>query len=193
MPTDASIRKRIALFCIIVTSSLLTVPSAASGQASASSSVRIDCRVTDALHHEPVAGASVSLVDLTGKIQGLAATTDAAGVATFRLDRRGGPFIATARHDGYVPVGSDGYYPFQGAPVIRAGREDTDACSISLRRMGGISGSVTNPDGAPVAGVEVSVLRRGYRPTGPAYTFAGSERTGVDGTYSVAGLLPART
>lgn len=152
------------------------------------SAIEIVCRVTDPMTYSPVPGAEVTLTDRSG--QDTVARSGPNGVVIFHVFGPG-PFLATALHDDFVPVRTGGYYPFEGAQVIRGdGQARAPACRIELKPRSSLAGTVIDPDDQPLRNAKVTALWRTYQAGSPTYMHAAETRAGPDGAFEFARLLP---
>jgi hypothetical protein len=124
----------------------------------------------------PVPHASVTAIDPTGRQLGLA-TADSTGF--YRL-----PLPAAGPGTGCVLIASSpGHQP--EAATVSLAAEAPIAVDLSLAGVGGLAGTVTDPDGSPLSGV----LAVAADPYGEV---VGSATTGADGGYRLPELAPGR-
>jgi hypothetical protein len=152
------------------------------------SPVPVRCTVVNAVTHQPVAGAEVTLTDLSGATT--AVQTNSAGMAETQVLARTGPLLATAKHDAYVPIRYDSYYPFEGAQLVRTAGDKASACVLRLKPRGALAGVVTSPQKLPLKGITVTALWRTYQSGKATYIFAAETHSAADGTFRLPQLLP---
>ncbi|MEU9016039.1 MFS transporter [Actinomadura sp. NPDC048394] len=118
----------------------------------------------------PLPGATVTLIDATGRQLGVIATGGDGGYA-----------IAAPAPGGYVLVGSaHGHQPEAATVTVLDGPAAAD---LVLGGIGGLAGTVRDEAGEPVAGaVAVATDQRGE--------VVGSRVTGPDGAFALADLAP---
>ncbi|MFB4297385.1 MFS transporter [Actinomadura sp. NTSP31] len=118
----------------------------------------------------PLPGATVTLIDATGRQLGVVASADDGGYA-----------IAAPAAGGYVLVGSaHGHQPEAATVTVLDGPADAE---LVLSGIGGLSGTVRDEAGGPVAGaVAVATDARGE--------VVGSAVAGEDGVFALADLAP---
>ncbi|HEU5028705.1 MAG TPA: MFS transporter [Spirillospora sp.] len=118
----------------------------------------------------PLPGATVTLIDATGRQLGVIATGEDGGYA-----------IAAPASGGYVLVGSaHGHQPEAATVTVLDGPAVAD---LVLGGIGGLAGTVRDEAGEPVAGaVAVATDQRGE--------VVGSGVTGPDGAFALADLAP---
>ncbi|MBO2457838.1 MFS transporter [Actinomadura violacea] len=118
----------------------------------------------------PLPGATVTLIDATGRQLGVVASEDDGGYA-----------IAVPEPGGYVLVGSaQGHQPEAATVTVLDAPADAD---LVLGGIGGLSGTVVDEADRPVAGaVAVATDQRGE--------VVASGATGADGAFALADLAP---
>ncbi|QKG26818.1 MFS transporter [Actinomadura verrucosospora] len=118
----------------------------------------------------PLPGATVTLIDATGRQLGVVAS-----------DADGGYAIAVPAPGGYVLVGSaQGHQPEAATVTVLDAPADAD---LVLGGIGGLAGTVVDEAGEPVAGaVAVATDQRGE--------VVASAETGADGAFALADLAP---
>lgn len=118
----------------------------------------------------PLSGATVTLIDASGRQLGVVATGDDGRYA-----------VAAPAPGGYVLVGSaPGHQPEAATVAVLDGPAAAD---LVLGGIGGVAGTVRDEAGAPVAGaVAVATDQRGE--------VVASATTGADGAFALADLAP---
>jgi hypothetical protein len=145
----------------------------------------ISGRVVDAVTGQPVIGAHVMAI---GRAVRLETTTDAQG--RYRFDDA----PTNTRGVLITPLGSNGLAGMM--PVSLESGEDLKSVDFRLYPNPSVSGVVTDPNGEPLEGIEVTFLRREYGLGGIRYVRTGLTRTNDLGEYrlersSTIGTAPA--
>ncbi len=138
--------------------------------------------VTNALG-TPIAGASVSAN--SSPCCGGSGSTTTAGDGTYVITGLApGSYKVQAQASGYAPTYYNGTYDYNAATLVAvASGTTTPGINFALAPAGGITGTVTNALGTPIAGASVEASRAaccGY----------GYATTAGDGTYTITDLEP---
>jgi protocatechuate 3,4-dioxygenase beta subunit len=87
----------------------------------------------------------------------------------------------------------DGYSVTKGTPVTLEANEAVAGLKIKMRPLGVIAGTVRDPDGAPLAGAAIELLRREYEYARPAVrNWKSDSKTNDLGQYQIAGVEPGK-
>jgi protocatechuate 3,4-dioxygenase beta subunit len=125
-----------------------------------------------------------------------AQTTPAAGVSTAGTSQPEAPTVPFGgRAVGFAPV----YYPgtlqanAASTVTVRAGQEIQNVdLTVRLVPMARLEGTITGPDGQPVAGVTALLLPEGDQATVGLRSLSSIIRTRPDGTFTASNVAPGR-
>jgi hypothetical protein len=148
---------------------------------------RIAGRVTDAGSHAPLPGTVVAL-NGRGAPPQARVITDSSGQFAFH-DLPAGVFTVLATHSGYSGGGDGREASGPGRLVELALDQTIDDLTLSLWKLGAISGTVV-ADGDPLVGVEVVALRRSLVSSRWRYVNVATTGTDDRGRYRLSGLMP---
>ena len=145
-----------------------------------------DGRVLDAQSGRPIAEAVVVLVgDATGTQR--VAVTDAAGrFALIPLEME--PFTLRASAVGYVGRRFGQRHALDSGARLTHTSATLQDLELTLRRGGGISGRVLDPDGLPMEFAEIEALRPRLQRDQRILVPIGSAQSGADGRFTINGL-----
>jgi hypothetical protein len=150
--------------------------------------VDITCRVVDSIHYSGISEVEVTLRTASGESE--SGTTGSTGYVTLHQPLPG-PWLATASHDDFVPIRGDAFYPFEGAQLIRAAKDDEPPrCNLTLKPKSSLAGVILDRDNAPVKNVTVTALWRTFQSGESSYMFAAETRSANDGSFLLPKLLP---
>jgi protocatechuate 3,4-dioxygenase beta subunit len=182
------------------------VGTTASAQQPASSPAVVAGRVMDQVSGNPVGGATVTLVSVTGAVPGGAPGPSSASAPARRAvapanddgrfvfrDVPAGTYTLTSAFPGLSP-GAHGQRRPAGPskPITIADGARESNLIVPMWRLGTISGTVRDDRGEPITGLYVTVLRRVNNNGRFELAFAGGggEATDDRGRYRATGLLP---
>jgi hypothetical protein len=167
---------------------LLLLLSSINAQDKPEKPVEITCRVVDSIHYSRISGVEVTLRTASGESE--SGKTGSTGYVTLHPPSTG-PWLATASHDDFVPIRDDAFYPFEGAQLIRAAKEDeSPRCNLTLKPKSSLAGVILDRDNAPVTNVIVTALWRNFQSGESSYMFAAETRSANDGSFQLPKLLP---
>ncbi len=135
----------------------------------------------------PVPRAVVTLQTKTTEPLEAVAWTDNNGSFSFSWVPAGQYFLS-ARRDGYEMARYGAVRREQPPEILSLAAGEQRRVVLRLRRVGSISGTVSDPEGDPLPGVNVRLLAAGYQRRKAAYTDAGSGATDNRGRYRISGL-----
>jgi hypothetical protein len=139
----------------------------------------IEGQVVNQVTGAPVAGAQMKLFGPSGSRT--AAAADRKGHFSFP-DLDPGEYHIEAGRTGFVPL------PFGRMVLTLAAGDQIKDLTVRLTPQAVISGTLLDPDGVPVANVDISLLRHTWRGGRIVLTTAGSMRTNDAGEFRTAGL-----
>jgi hypothetical protein len=117
-------------------------------------------------------------------------STDQRGRFSFGL-LPAGRYTITARKDGFLTAAYGARAPGRsGTPLVVVPGQKLERIDLVLPRGGVLTGSIFDPDGEPVVGVEVRALRVVLTSGERRWQLAGSDRTDDRGGYRIYQLQP---
>jgi protocatechuate 3,4-dioxygenase beta subunit len=135
----------------------------------------------------PVPRAVVKLQTKDAEPSGAVAWTDDRGAFSFSWVPPGQYFLSS-RRDGYEMTRLGTVAREQAPEVLSLASGEDRRVVLRMRPVGSISGTVSDPDGDPLPGVNVRALTAGYYRRKPRYTTTRAAQTDNRGRYRVAGL-----
>jgi protocatechuate 3,4-dioxygenase beta subunit len=147
--------------------------------------------VLDDATEAPVARAVVTLQTKSAEPFEAVAWTDNRGAFSFSRVPLG-PYFLFARRDGYETARFGTVRSEQPPEVLLLASAEDRRVTLRMRPLGSISGTVTDPDGDPITGVNVTVFAPGYNRRKPQYWPRNSVQTDRRGHYRVSGLSPGK-
>jgi hypothetical protein len=134
--------------------------------------------VLDAVNGEPIQRAQVQL----NGVRQDAVLTDASGRFSFEKLPPGTYNIHSAR-PGYLGIG-------RSSSVVEVGPKSSGQTILKLNPVATIEGTITDVEGEPLEGINVSALRSQVVDGRRRWLTRGSAQTDADGHYRIAGLEP---
>jgi len=117
-------------------------------------------------------------------------TDDRGGFAFSRVPP--GPYSLTAQRDGYEMTNFGTVSREQPPEVLSLAAAEDRRVTLRMRPVGSISGTVTGPDGDPLAGANISLLVAGYDRRKPRYWQQHMTQTDARGRYRIGGLAAGK-
>lgn len=157
----------------------------------ASRSASIAGVVVDDATGAPIPRAVVTLTTKSADPSDAVAWTDGRGAFSFSLVPPGSYFLA-ARFHGYEAARFGAAREGEAPEVLTLAAGEARQTVIRLGRVGSIAGTVSDADGDPVSGVQVTVLVAGFHRRKPQYRARTGAATDRRGRYRISGLPPGK-
>ena len=141
-------------------------------------SATISGTVTDSVSGSPLSGVLVEAIS-SNDLYSAIATTTSSGQYTLNTDLGTGTYtVQIIEANNHLPTSISGIAVTQG--------QTTPGVNLALKPSGTISGTITQPDGTPIAGADVSAFDS-------TFTFFGSATTNAAGQYQITTNLGTGT